>query len=62
MMTTRLAIQARKILFCDTTGQGIGIDNITKKMIEGQMSSMDNIKEKLKMAKDAAFGQVGRMF
>ena len=62
MMTTRLSIQARKILLCDTSGQGIGIDNITKKVIEGQMSAMDNIKEKLKMAKEAAIGQVGRLF
>ena len=62
MMTTRLSIQARRILFCDTVGQGIGIDNSTKKIIEGQVSGTDNIKEKLKMAKEGAFGQVGRLF
>lgn len=53
MMTTRLSIQARKILFADHTGQGIGIDNYTKKVAEGEVKNDDILKAKLKSMGEA---------
>lgn len=50
MMTTRIAINARKIMFGDNTGQGIGLDNQTKKVIEGSVQAVDVLKQKAKSA------------
>ena len=49
MMTTRLVIQARKIMFGDSSNTGIGLDNATKKVVEGPVPEPGKAMNRLSM-------------